>query len=209
MKATIVCGFDEAGRGPLCGPVTAAAVILPPGFDRTGVRDSKKLSPKARDSAAQRIYAQARWGLGWTWPREIDEINIHKGSLLAMERAWIELTKNFSLNDDEEIHFLVDGKFFPPNLPGPCKALVGGDDLEPAISAASILAKTARDLWMDDWVRTSDPEDTYGILQHKGYPTALHRQRLEIYGPSPIHRLSFRGVSPVIPQEYQKRTHKN
>jgi len=194
MKATIVCGFDEAGRGPLCGPVTAAAVILPPGFDINGIRDSKKLSLKARDSAAQRIYSQARWGLGWTWPQEIDEINIHRGSLLAMERAWVELTTKFRLKEDEDILFLVDGKFCPPNLPQPCKALVRGDNLEPSISAASILAKTARDRWMDEWVHTSDPQDTYGIRQHKGYPTALHRQRLEIHGPSSIHRLSFRGV---------------
>ncbi|NCN05991.1 MAG: ribonuclease HII [Spirochaetales bacterium] len=194
MKATIVCGFDEAGRGPLCGPVTGAAVILPPGFDITGIRDSKKLSQKARDAAALRIYSQARWGLGWTWPKEIDEMNIHRASLLAMERAWGELTTNFWLPEDGDILFLVDGKFCPPNLLQPCKALVGGDDLEPAISAASILAKTARDRWMDEWVYSSDPQDTYGILHHKGYPTALHRRRLEIHGPSSIHRLSFRGV---------------
>lgn len=181
QQARLICGLDEAGRGPLAGPVTAGAVILPADFPVEMLADSKKLSEKQREAALPVIVEQAlAWGIGWVWPSEIDAINIHHASLLAMKRAYLAMRR-------EADEALVDG-LYCPELGIPARAIVKGDSLIPAISAASILAKVARDRWM---VRWSWLDDRYGHELHKGYPTLAHRRALALHGPSAIHRLSF------------------
>jgi ribonuclease HII len=177
-----LCGIDEAGRGPIAGPVTAAAVILPSGFDRSPLTDSKRLSPPVRTRIAlSLLYGRASIGVGWAWPEEIDRLNIHHAALLAMRRAFDELP-------DLPDMVRVDGKFVP-DLPVPAEAVVKGDLTVPEISAASIIAKVVRDLWMARYARI---EPAWGFEQHKGYPTELHLGRCAEYGLSPIHRRSFR-----------------
>jgi ribonuclease HII len=180
----VVCGLDEAGRGPLAGPVSAAAVILPQGFPLDILNDSKKLSAKRRDEAAREILLKARWGLGWAQPEEIDRINILKASLLAMERAFKAMMAS---GGDLPGIAVVDGLYVP--VLG-CRAvpLVKADALVPAVMAASIIAKTARDREM---VRWSWIYPEYGYERHKGYPTAAHREICQRLGPSPIQRRSF------------------
>ncbi len=181
----LVCGVDEAGRGPLAGPVTAAAVILPEGFPLEVLGDSKALCPRRREQAEVLIRERAvAWATGWASSQEIDRLNIHQATLRAMARALERLAVRPEL-------VLVDGRFAPPTTL-PCRTIVGGDATEAAIMAASILAKTARDRWMRIYGRRL-PE--YEFEQHKGYPTRRHRRLVLQYGPSPIHRLSFR-VSP-------------
>ncbi len=183
----VTAGIDEAGRGCLAGPVVAAAVILPHEFDLPGLTDSKKLTSRRREVLAQAIKAQAvSWALGFSWPREIDHINILQATLLAMARALEALTVR-------PRSVLVDGnRSFPCAVP--LQAVVGGDLLHPCISAASILAKTFRDglvMGLDSLY------PGYGLAQHKGYGTAEHLAALRVLGPSPAHRRSFRGVLPV------------
>ena len=180
--ADIVCGIDEAGRGPLAGPVTAAAVILPPDFPRGILADSKVLSAARREAAAAVIRERAvAWALGWATSGEIDGINIHRATLLAMRRAVEALAVRPSL-------LLVDGLFVPDaGVPG--RAVVRGDSSVPEIMAASIIAKTARDAWMVEYAKKAPG---YGFEQHKGYPTREHRAAIERLGPCPIHRRSFR-----------------
>jgi len=180
-----VCGIDEAGRGPIAGPVTAAAVVLP---ERSSNRllavlaDSKLLTPQQRSQAAELIKVQAEaWALGWSWPEEIDRLNIHRATLLAMSRAL------GGIYPDPEL-LLVDG-LFVPDCPVPARAIVRGDQKNHAIMAASILAKTERDLWM---IAYSELEARYGFEIHKGYPTRMHRMQVKRYGLSPIHRRSFK-----------------
>lgn len=176
------CGIDEAGRGPLAGPVCAAAVILPDDFPRGILADSKSLSRARREDAAAMIRNRARaWALGWASPWEIDRMNILAATLEAMARAYGALGTEPDL-------VLVDGNRVP-DLPVPCLAVVRGDSLVPEVMAASILAKTARDRVMDryDWLY---PE--YGYARHKGYPTSEHREICLRLGPSPIQRLTFR-----------------
>ncbi len=181
----VICGIDEAGRGPIAGPVCAAAVILGNSFDRSPLKDSKVLSPTRRAFiAGTLINCAAAVGIGWSWPEEIDRINIHHASLLAMQRAFEALPP--STIHAEKV--LIDGKFTPP-LPLPSEAIVKGDALVPEISAASIVAKVARDRWM---VRYSWIESKWAFETHKGYPTAKHRQLCTLHGLSPIHRRSFR-----------------
>ena len=176
-----LCGIDEAGRGPLAGPVTAAAVILPTWFPIDELADSKALPEARREHAAKLIREQAvDWGIGWAWPEEIDRINIHNATLLAMKRAYNQLRETVCTA-------LVDGKF-TPSLPVECRAIVKGDSKVPEIMAASILAKVARDRWM---VRYSWIESRYGFDKHKGYPTVDHRRLYAQLGPSAIHRRSF------------------
>jgi len=176
-----ICGIDEAGRGPLAGPVTAAAVILPQDFPLGILGDSKKLTSLQRLKAVREILIHAAaCGLGWAWPEEIDELNIHFATLIAMERAYGEIRKSCDL-------ILVDGKFTPA-IPGTVKAVIKGDSQVPAIMAASILAKTARDRWME---RYSWIEGRYLFEKHKGYPTREHAERCARYGLSVIHRRSF------------------
>jgi ribonuclease HII len=179
----MICGLDEAGRGPLAGPVCAAAVILPPDFPRDLLGDSKKLSPARRETAMRVIYQRAlAWGIGWASSVEIDEINILQASLLAMRRAFLDLRP--PLIPDEAV---ADG-LYVPDIAVPCRALVKADSLVPEVMAASILAKTARDRVM---IRYSWLYGEYGYEKHKGYPTRAHREAIARYGPSPIQRLSF------------------
>ena len=181
-------GIDEAGRGCLAGPVVAGAVILPPDFDLPGLTDSKKLSSRRRAVLAQAIKAQAvSWALGFSWPGEIDRINILQATLAAMARALEALPVCPDL-------VLVDGnQRFPSHLPQ--KTVVGGDALHPCISAASILAKTFRD---DLLLCLDERYPGYGLAVHKGYPTAMHLQALRTLGPTPIHRRSFAPVRALL-----------
>ena len=174
-------GVDEAGRGPLAGPVVAAAVITGPLLELNGIRDSKKLSEKQRNLWFERITAQAQaWAIAIVEPAEIDQLNILHASLEAMRRAILQLTTVPEL-------VLVDGNKLPP-LELPARAVVGGDNIHPAISAASVLAKVTRDRIMCE-LDTRYPQ--YGFARHKGYPTAQHLQALQAHGPTPVHRQSF------------------
>ena len=179
-----VAGVDEAGRGPLAGPVMAAAVILPPRYNLPGLTDSKKLSARKRASLEIQIKSQAlAWSVAIATAAEIDGINILQASLLAMQRA-IE-----SLSVVPEV-VLVDGNFCP-QCAAPAIAVVKGDSKVPAISAASILAKETRDRLMREY-DTQYP--VYGFALHKGYPTMRHIQALNEHGACSIHRLSFAPV---------------
>ena len=182
----LVCGIDEAGRGPIAGPVTAAAVILPADFPFEVLDDSKAMSSDQRDESAAIIRARAvSWGIGWASHDEIDEHNILQATLLAMSRAVAAL----SVRPER---LLVDGLFCPHcGIPG--TAIVRGDATVPQIMAASILAKTARDAWMEAYARE---EPAYGFERHKGYPTAEHRRIVLTIGPSRIQRKSFRVSEP-------------
>jgi ribonuclease HII len=180
-----VCGLDEAGRGPLAGPVYAAACVLPEGFDLSILDDSKALSAKAREAAFPAITSGAlAWAIDWSSPSEIDELNILEASMLAMRRSYARCAAMLG-RDPAEAY--VDGNR-DPRLGRPAFPVVKGDALVPAIMAASILAKVARDRCMErwDWIY---PE--YGYARHKGYPTAAHRAACRALGPSPIQRMSF------------------
>jgi ribonuclease HII len=184
----LICGTDEAGRGPLAGPVCAAAVILDPRRMVAGLADSKMFSPKLRAKIAVDIRNKAlAWGIGWASAREIDEINILKASLLAMRRA-VESLKVIPTE------LLVDG-LHCPQVSCRVRAIVDGDATVPAIAAASILAKTARDAEMLR-LHTLYPE--YGFDQHKGYPTPAHLRALASHGVLPDHRRSFAPVRRII-----------
>jgi ribonuclease HII len=177
-----ICGIDEAGRGPLAGPVLAASVVLPEDFPLEILGDSKALSPARRESAFSLIVELSlAWAIEWASPSEIDELNILGASLLAMRRAYL------AMGFDAELVY-VDGNRFP-ELGRPCWPVIKGDAIVPAIMAASILAKVARDRAMErfDWLY---PE--YGYARHKGYPTAEHRKICRRIGPSPVQRMSFR-----------------
>jgi ribonuclease HII len=184
-----VAGIDEAGRGPLAGPVVAAAVILRRGRPIDGVADSKTLSPNERTRLCALIRSRAVcFGIGWADQFEIDALNILQATFLAMRRAVLAMT----LTPD---HVLVDGNQLP-HLGGfgvtvTARAIVGGDATEPAISAASILAKTARDDYMNH-MDTLYP--AYSFATHKGYATPEHQRLLELHGPCPLHRRSFAPV---------------
>jgi ribonuclease HII len=183
----ICCGIDEAGRGPLAGPVCAASVALPGDFPREILGDSKKLSPRRREAARVLICEKAlAWGIGWASAAEIDELNILMASLLAMERAYRAMKVPESPGGI--LMAVVDG-LYTPELPIPSRALVKADAQVPEVMAASILAKTARDRMME---RYSWLYPHYGYERHKGYPTKFHREQIAKYGPSPIQRKSFR-----------------
>ncbi len=181
----LIAGVDEAGRGPLAGPVVAAAVILPPGFVGRGVTDSKKLSPARRLLALDLIYQEAvSVGVGLIDAPEIDRRNILQASLTAMAMA----VSNLKPQPD---YLLVDGTFtIPFHLPQ--QAIAKGDRLSISIAAASIVAKVTRDRLM---LAYHQEYPQYGFARHKGYPTAAHREALACYGACPIHRCSFRGVA--------------
>lgn len=189
MKNTgFICGVDEAGRGPLAGAVFAAAVILDPNKPIAGLADSKKLSEKKRDFLAGEIKEKAyAWAIASCSAEEIDEINILQASLLAMKRA----VESLSLQPDQ---LLVDG-LHCPKLSIPMRAIVQGDSKEACISAASILAKTARDaeLYILD-----EQYPQYGFAKHKGYPTPLHMQMLTLHGVLPIHRKTYAPVRRLL-----------
>lgn len=180
-----VAGIDEAGRGPLAGPVFAAAVILNPQAPIAGLADSKKLSPKKREALALEIKAKAlAWHIASASVAEIDQINILHAAMLAMQRACVGLQVPPRLA-------LVDGNRVPLNLPCPARAVVKGDATQAAISAASILAKTARDAYC---LELHEHYPYYGFDQHKGYGTVLHLRTLQELGPCPEHRRSFAPV---------------
>ena len=184
-------GVDEAGRGPLVGSVVAAAVILPPDFQLSGLTDSKKLSEKKRDSLYQQITEQCDWSVAEASSIEIDQINILQATLLAMKRAIIDLQQEYSKYRGKAIfNVMVDGNHCPDIAN--CIAIIKGDLSEPAISAASIIAKVTRDRQMRE-LDTQFPQ--YGFAQHKGYGTRKHLLALSKYGPiKGIHRHSF---SPI------------
>jgi ribonuclease HII len=186
LRMELICGIDEAGRGPLAGPVTAAAVVLPPDFPLNLLADSKALSAGRRRTAEAVIKAQAvAWAIGWASHQEIDKLNIHRATLLAMRRAVDAL----QVRPDR---LLVDG-LHCPSCGIPAAAIVRGDATVPAIMAASIVAKTARDAWMEAYASL---EPAYGFERHKGYPTVEHRRIVLQRGPSAIQRKTFRVTSP-------------
>jgi ribonuclease HII len=180
-----VAGVDEAGMGPLAGPVFAAAVVFGPGVRLEGVADSKTLSAHQRQETEKRILREAKaWAVACAEVEEIDRLNIYQAGLLAMRRAVEALTP-------EPNHLLVDGRLIP-EFPIPQTRVVGGDRRSHCVAAASILAKTARDRRMVELDRLYPG---YGFAEHKGYPTPAHREALARMGPSPIHRRSFAAVS--------------
>lgn len=189
----MIAGVDEAGRGPLAGPVVAAAVVLLPGAEvPSGVADSKTLSAPVRDELAGRIQAAALgWALGQASAAEIDRLNILQATLLAMRRALAGLAA-FGIVPELA---LIDGNRCPDRLPFPARALVRGDALEPAISAASILAKVHRDREME---RIDRQWPRYGFATHRGYPTRYHRERIGCFGPCPAHRRTFGPVRRLL-----------
>lgn len=185
---TRIAGVDEVGRGPLVGAVVTAAVILDPSRPISGLKDSKKLSEKRREELAVEIREKAlAWSLGRAERIEIDEINILKATMLAMQRAVNGLKEHPDF-------VLVDGNRCPM-LTYPCQAVVKGDALVPAISAASILAKVTRDAEMQ---RLHERYPQYGFAEHKGYPTAKHLAALKEFGPILEHRRSFGPVREAL-----------
>jgi ribonuclease HII len=184
----MICGVDEAGRGPLAGPVYAAAVILDPNRPIDGLADSKKLSAKKRERLALEIRAHAiAWAIAEASVEEIDHLNILNATLLAMTRAVSGLVP-------QPLEVLVDGNRCP-KLVLPARAIIGGDATVAEISAASILAKTARDAFM---LKLHAEYPFYGFDRHMGYGTALHMEALEKHGPSPCHRRSFAPVRQLL-----------
>ncbi|MEG3110069.1 MULTISPECIES: ribonuclease HII [unclassified Pantoea] len=186
--ASLIAGVDEVGRGPLVGAVVTAAVILDPAKPIVGLADSKKLSEKRRLALYDEIKEKAlSWSLGRAEPEEIDQINILHATMLAMQRA----VAGLSIMPD---YVLIDGNRCPA-LPMPSQAVIKGDSLVAEISAASIIAKVTRDREMAE-LDLLFPQ--YGFAQHKGYPTALHMEKLTQYGATPHHRRSFAPVRNVL-----------
>lgn len=200
-SATRVCGVDEAGRGPLAGPVYAAAVILDPARPIRGLRDSKQLTAAERERLAPRIRERAlAWAVAFASVEEIDRINILQASMLAMQRAVLALAM-------QPEHVLVDGNCLP-KLDVACDAIVQGDAKVAAISAASILAKTSRDAVMH---ALHHEHPLYGFDRHVGYGTPQHLASLALHGPSIIHRRTFAPVrvlleayGPAVPVAFQR-----
>lgn len=181
---TAVCGVDEAGRGPLAGPVCAAAVILPEGLEIEGLNDSKKLSEKRREALYDVIKEKAiAYSIAFASVEEIEEHNILQATFMAMTRA----VEGLSVTAD---YALIDGNKIPPQLQVPADYIIGGDAISASIAAASVLAKVTRDRLM---VEMEDIYPGYDFKKHKGYGTKVHREALLELGPSPIHRISFLG----------------
>lgn len=176
-----IAGVDEAGRGPLAGPVSAAAVILDPARPIAGLNDSKTLKPHQREALFQEIMAKAVFAFSLSPAEEIDRINILQASLTAMRRAVLALPHRPDF-------VLVDGNKTPSGLPCPARALIGGDGISCSIAAASIVAKVMRDRVM---ARADSAFAGYGFARHAGYGTAAHRAAIVSHGPSPLHRMSF------------------
>lgn len=183
-----VCGLDEAGRGPLAGPVFAACAVLKPGSDIPWLDDSKKLTEKRREAVFSQLIEGGAWfGVGSAGPEEIDRVNILQATFLAMNRAYTRMLEE----GVPEIYIpqmaLVDGNR-DPGLPIPTQTVVKGDGRSAAIAAASVLAKVSRDRYMKD---LSERYPQYRFDQHKGYPTKLHYELILRHGISPVHRRSF------------------
>lgn len=187
-EANLIAGVDEVGRGPLVGAVVTAAVILDPNNPIEGLTDSKKLSEKKRLALAEEIKAKAlSWALGRAEPTEIDELNILHATMLAMQRAvaGLHIQPDFVLVDGNRV----------PQLAMQAQAVVKGDSLVAEISAASIIAKVARD---QEMAKLAEKFPDYGFEQHKGYPTKLHFEKLAELGATPYHRKSFAPVRKVL-----------
>ncbi|MBU3616968.1 ribonuclease HII [Polynucleobacter sp. JS-Polo-80-F4] len=192
MSLIWVCGVDEAGRGPLVGAVVAGAVVLDPNNPIEGLKDSKKLTAARREYLYEQIMEKAKaWGVGEASPAEIDEINILQATMLAMRRAIEDLTTRLGAWPDKA---LIDGNRCP-ELPIAAEAIVKGDSKEPAISAASIVAKVTRDRQM---MSLHDLHPEYGFAQHMGYPTEAHFVALKQFGACDQHRRSFSPVRKVL-----------
>lgn len=186
----LLAGVDEAGRGPLAGPVSVAAVILDPNRPIAGLNDSKKLSEARREALFPLIQAQAlAWRIEFVDAAEIDDLNILQATLTGMRRALEGLSPAATFAR-------IDGNRLPKGLPCPAETLVGGDAIEPAIMAASILAKVARDRRMLE-LHAQYPQ--YGFDQHKGYPSPVHLDALRVHGPCPEHRRSYAPVRAALP----------
>jgi ribonuclease HII len=193
-EAIWICGVDEAGRGPLVGAVVAGAVVLDPLKPILGLKDSKRLTPARREALYAEIVLKAKaWGVGEASPLEIDQINILQATLLAMQRAVDDLCVRLGRWPDKA---LIDGNRCP-SLPIPAEAIIKGDSKEPAISAASIVAKVTRDRQM---AALHARYPGYGFLQHMGYPTPVHLAALRQLGACPEHRRSFSPVRAVLDQ---------
>ena len=185
----LVAGIDEAGRGPLAGPVSVAAVILDPSRPIEGMDDSKRLSERRREALYPLIIERAlAWRIEFVEANEIDALNILQATMAGMRRALAGLSPCAT-------HALIDGNRIPEGLACPATAIVGGDGLEPAIMAASILAKVARDARMRE-LHVLHPH--YGFDRHKGYPSPMHLQALALHGPCPQHRRSFAPVRNAL-----------
>lgn len=188
-RGMLVAGVDEAGRGPLAGPVCVAAVILDPARAIEGLNDSKRLSERRRDALYPLIVERAlAWRIEFVEAGEVDALNILQATLTGMRRAVAALAPAAG-------HALVDGNRLPDGLPCAATAIVDGDALEPSIMAASILAKVARDARMRE-LHAQYPQ--YGFDRHKGYPSAMHREALRMHGPCPQHRRSFAPVQRAL-----------
>ena len=211
----LVVGVDEAGRGPLCGPVVAAAVsyktadyVIPEELERDFalIRDSKKLSEKQREKIYDLIQEHFYVGVGIVHADTIDRINILEATFLAMKSAIAslrpQLTKNNQRVRDEDLYILIDGNQEIPNLSLKQETVVGGDGTVRSIAAASIIAKVTRDRMILEYDQLY-PQ--YGLAKHKGYGTKVHMDALRKYGPSPIHRMSFKPVLLSIPENANKR----
>jgi len=192
MSLIWICGVDEAGRGPLVGAVVAGAVVLDPNNPIEGLKDSKKLTPAKREFLYEQIMSKAKaWGVGEATPAEIDEINILQATMLAMRRAIEDLTARLGAWPNKA---LIDGNRCP-ELPIAAEAIIKGDTKEPAISAASIVAKVTRDRQM---MALHEQHPQYGFAQHMGYPTEAHFAALKQYGACDQHRRSFSPVRKVL-----------
>ena len=184
----IIAGVDEAGRGPLAGPVVSAAVILDPNYKLVGLNDSKKLSVIKRKTLSDEIKTHSKaWSIGIATVKEIDDLNIFGATLLSMKRAIKDLS-----GVPEKV--IVDGQF-TPEIDVPCEAIIQGDATEESIMAASIIAKVERDMIM---VELDKKYPHYGFSKHKGYPTKLHLQTLKKFGPCNDHRQTFKPVKTYL-----------
>lgn len=183
-----ICGVDEAGRGPLAGPVFAACAILGPGMEIPHLNDSKKLTERRRDEIFSRLTQGGAWyGIGSAGPEEIDRVNILRATFLAMDRAYSQLLEKGVPGEHFPQLALVDGNR-DPGLPIPTRTVVKGDGKSAAIAAASVLAKVSRDRYMKE---LAEQYPQYQFEKHKGYPTQLHYQLILRHGVSPVHRRSF------------------
>ena len=178
----MVCGVDEAGRGPLAGDVVAAAVILPEEVEYPGLNDSKKMTPRARERLYEEITATAIYAIASATPAEIDEINILNAAMLAMRRAIDALPCKADFA-------LIDGNC-QRGFTLPCRTVIGGDGISPSIAAASVLAKVTRDRMC---IALDEEYPAYHFAKHKGYPTREHMDLVRLLGPCPAHRKSFLG----------------
>lgn len=214
QEAVFVVGVDEAGRGPLCGPVVASAVCykragfgILPEFEKEFalIRDSKKLSEKQREKMFDFIHKHFFVGVGVVHADTIDRINILEATFLAMKSAVSDLQKNIhrlSGASHQNLYLLIDGNQEIPNLSLQQETVVGGDGRVKSIAAASIVAKVTRDRMIFEYDKQY-PQ--YGLAQHKGYGTKVHMEALRKYGPTPIHRMSFKPVLLSLPENVNKR----